>query len=112
MEEEIPPLESSNLSDIDGLDFQFHKRPLSEYNSNPLQKGSLIECPYSQWEEFEDGMSNDAIEGQPCHTENPIGCPIMFIDDTNSGPISKPILVFKDPLILVLSSLMMILEIH
>jgi hypothetical protein len=42
-------------------------------------------------------MSNDAIEGQPCHTENPIYCPIMFLDDTNSGPISKPILVFEDP---------------
>jgi hypothetical protein len=35
-EEEIPPLESSDLSDIDGLDFQFHKRPSSKYNSNPL----------------------------------------------------------------------------
>jgi hypothetical protein len=35
-EEEIPPLESSYLSDTDGLDFQFHKRPSSEYNSNPL----------------------------------------------------------------------------
>jgi hypothetical protein len=29
--------------------------------------------------------------------ENYICCPIMFIDDTNSRPISKPILVFKDP---------------
>jgi hypothetical protein len=95
--EEIPPLESSNLSDTDGLDFQFHKRPSSEYNSNPLQKGSLIKCPYSQWEEFEDGMSNDAIEGQPCHMENLICYPIMFIDDTNSRPISKPIPVFEDP---------------
>jgi hypothetical protein len=56
-------LESSDLSDTDGLDFQFHKRLSSEYNSNPLQKGSLIKCPYSQWEEFEDGRSNDAIEG-------------------------------------------------
>jgi hypothetical protein len=45
-EEEIPPLESSNLSDTDGLDFQFHKKPSSEYNSNPLQKGSLIKHPY------------------------------------------------------------------
>jgi hypothetical protein len=56
-------LESSDLFDTDGLDFQIQKRPSSEYNSNPLQKGSLIECPYSQWEEFEDVMSNDAIEG-------------------------------------------------
>jgi hypothetical protein len=29
--------------------------------------------------------------------ENPICYPIMFIDDTNSRPISKPILVFEDP---------------
>jgi hypothetical protein len=42
-------------------------------------------------------MSNDAIEGQPCHTENPICYHIMFIDDTNSRHISKPILVFEDP---------------
>jgi hypothetical protein len=35
-EEEIPPLESSDLSDTVGLDFQFHKRPSSEYISNPL----------------------------------------------------------------------------
>jgi hypothetical protein len=35
-EEEIPPLESSDLSDTDGLDFQFHKRSLSKYNSDPL----------------------------------------------------------------------------
>jgi hypothetical protein len=35
-EEEIPPLESYDLSNTDGLDFQFHKRPSSEYNSNPL----------------------------------------------------------------------------
>jgi hypothetical protein len=111
-EEEILSLESYDLSDTDGLDFQFHKRPSSEYNSNPLQKRSLIKCPYSQWEEFEDGMSNDAIEGQPCHTKNHIYCPIIFIDDINSGPISKPILVFEDPLMLILSSLMMILEIH
>jgi hypothetical protein len=90
-------LESSDLSNTDGLDFQFHKRPSSEYNSNPVQKGSLIKFPYSQWEEFEDGMSNDVIEGQPCHMENPICCPIMFIDDTNSGSISKPTLVFEDP---------------
>jgi hypothetical protein len=57
-------------------------------------------------------MSNDAIEGQPCHMENPICCPIMFIDDTNSRPISRPILVFEDPLMLILFSLMMIIEIH
>jgi hypothetical protein len=96
-EEEISPLESFDLSDTDGLDFQFHKRPSSEYNLNALQKGSLIKYPYFQWEEFEDGMLNDAIEAQPCHTENPICCPIMFIDDTNSRPISKPFLVFEDP---------------
>jgi hypothetical protein len=57
-------------------------------------------------------MSNDAIEGQPCHKENPICCPIMFIDDTNSRPISKSILVFEDPSYARLFSLMMILKIH
>jgi hypothetical protein len=29
------------------LNFQFHKRPSSEYNSNPLEKRSLRKCPYS-----------------------------------------------------------------
>jgi hypothetical protein len=40
-EEEIPPLESSDLSDTDGLDFQFHKKPSSEYNSNPHRRDLL-----------------------------------------------------------------------
>ena len=48
-EEEIPPLESPNeitddLFYIDfgkSLNFYLHKRPSSEYNSNPLRKGSL-----------------------------------------------------------------------
>ena len=37
--EEIPPWE--NLSDTDGLDFQFNKRPLSIRNSNYYEKESL-----------------------------------------------------------------------
>ena len=59
--EETPLLEK--FSDTNGLDFQFHKRPSSEYNSNPYEKESLKECPYSQWEELKNGMSSDVIEG-------------------------------------------------
>jgi hypothetical protein len=91
---ENPDLSSADFRD--GLDFQFHKRPSREYNSNPHEKGSLRKRPHSHWKEFEDGMSNDAIEGQPCHTENPICYPIMFIDNINFRPISKHILVFED----------------
>jgi hypothetical protein len=43
-----------------------HKRPPSEYISNPLMEESLRKRPYSKvghWEELEDGMSSDAIEG-------------------------------------------------
>jgi hypothetical protein len=48
-EEEIPPLEipieiKDDLFDADfgkSLNFLLHKGPSSEYNSNPLKKGSL-----------------------------------------------------------------------
>ena len=59
--------------DLFGADFgrtissHLHKRPLSEYNSNPLKKGPLRKCPYSHighWEEFKDGISSNAIEGE------------------------------------------------
>ena len=49
-EEGIPTL---NLLDADGLDFCFHKRPLSRDNSNPCNDGSLRECPGSYYEEVE-----------------------------------------------------------
>ena len=50
------------------LNFLLHKRPSSEYNSNPLKKGSLSKHPYSHigyWEQFKDGMSSEPIEGEP-----------------------------------------------
>ena len=54
------------------LNFLLHKRPSSEYNSNPLKKGSLRKNPYSyvgHWEKPKDGMTSDAIEGEPSHLE-------------------------------------------
>ena len=83
--------------DLFGADFgrtlnsHLHKRPSSEYNSNPLKKGSLRKRPYSHvghWEEFKDGMSSDAIEGEPSHLEaNPIFSPSMPTLDVSSEPI-------------------------
>jgi hypothetical protein len=108
-------LESPDLSSADfrdGLDFQFHKRPSREYNSNPHEKGSLRKYLHSHWKEFKDGMSSNAIEGELSLKENPIYCPYMLTDDINHGPISKPILDFKIPFMIVLPSLMIILEIH
>ena len=91
--------------DLFGADFRrilnSHKRPLSEYNSNSLKKGSLRKCPYSpigHWEEFKDGMSSDAIEGEPCHLEaTPILSPSMPTLDVLYEPISQPILDPNDP---------------
>ena len=72
-----------------------HKRPLSEYNSNPLKKGSLRKGPYSHvghWENPKDGMTSDAIVGEPNHVEaNPIFSPSMSTTDISFEPISKPI---------------------
>ena len=63
------------------LNFLLHKRPLSEYNLNPLKKVSFRKHPYSHvghWEELKGGMSSDAIEGEPSHLEaNPIFFPSM-----------------------------------
>jgi hypothetical protein len=68
---------------------------LIEYNSNPLKKGSLRKRPYSHighQEEFKDGMSSDAIEGEPSHLEaNPIFSSMPTLD-VLSEPISQPIL--------------------
>jgi hypothetical protein len=55
------------------LNSHLHKRPSSEYNLNPLKKGSLGNCPYSHIRhqtEFKDGMSSDAIEGEPSLLED------------------------------------------
>ena len=73
--------------DLFGADFgralNSHKRPSREYNSNPLKKGSLRKRPYSHvghWKEFKDGMSSDAIEGEPSYLEaNPMFSPSMSI---------------------------------
>jgi hypothetical protein len=78
-----------------------HKRPLSEYNSNPIKKGSLRKHPYSHighLEEFKDSMSSDAIEGEPNHLEaTPILSPSMPKLDVLFEPISQPILDPDDP---------------
>ena len=106
-EEGIPPLEIpvEIKDDLFGADFgralNSHKRPSSEYNSNPLKKGSLRKRPYSHvgyWEEFKDGMSSDAIEGEPSHLEaNPIFSPSIPTLDVLFEPISQPILDPDDP---------------
>jgi hypothetical protein len=73
--------------DLFGADFgrtlnsHLHKRPSSEYNSNPLKKRPLRKRPYShigRWEEFKDDMSSDAIEEEPSYLEaTPILSPSM-----------------------------------
>jgi hypothetical protein len=79
-EEGISPLEIpiEIKDDLFGANFErtlnshLHKRPSSEYNPNPLKKRSLRKCPYSHighLEEFKDGMSSDAIEGELSHLE-------------------------------------------
>ena len=83
--------------DLFGADFgrtlnsHLHKRPSSEYNSTPLKKGSLRKCPYfhiGHWEEFKDGISRNAIEGEPSYLEaNPIFSPSMPTLDVSSEPI-------------------------
>ena len=76
------------------LNFQFHKRPSSEYNSNPLKKGSLRKCPYSHighWEEFKDSISSNAIEGELSHLEEiPILSPSISTLDVSFKPILDP----------------------
>ena len=83
------------------LNFLLHKRPSSEYNSNSLKKGSFRKRPYfhiGHWEDFKDGMSSDAIEGEPSHLEaTPILSPSMPTLDVLFEPISQPILGPDDP---------------
>ena len=78
------------------LNSHLHKRPSSEYNSNPLKKRPLRKHPYSHighWKEFKDGISNDAIEGEPSHLEaNPIFSPSIPTLAVLFEPISQPIL--------------------
>ena len=83
-EEGIPTL---NLSDANGLDFWFHKRPSSRDNSNPRNNGSFRECPGSCYEEVKDNISS---EGELNHIEDSICSPSMF---TNF----KSILDLRDP---------------
>ena len=71
-EEGIPTL---NLSDADGLDFWFHKRPSSRENSNPRNNGSLRECPGSCYEEVEDDTSS---KGELSHIENSNTSPFLI----------------------------------
>ena len=82
------------------LNSHLHKRPSSEYNSNPLKKGSLRKRHYSHvehWEGFKGGMSSDAIEGELSHLANPIFSPSIPTLDVLSEPISQPILDPDDP---------------
>ena len=85
-EEGIPPLEIpvEIKDDLFGADFgralnsHLHKRHSREYNSNPFKKASLRKRPYSHvgcWEEFKDGMTSDAIEGELSHSY-----PLPFYD--------------------------------
>ena len=84
--------------DLFGADFgrtlNSHNRPSSEYNLNPLKKGSLRKRPYSHighWKEFKDGMSSDAIEGELSHIEAiPILSPSMPTLDVLTKPILDP----------------------
>ena len=50
------------------------------------------------WEEFKDGISSDAIEGEPSHSKATlILSPSMPTLDVLSKPISKPILDPDNP---------------
>jgi hypothetical protein len=95
---------NDDLFDIDfgeSLNSHLHKRPSSEYNSNPLKKRPLRKRPYSHighWKEFKDGMSSEPIEGEPSHLEAiPIFSPSIPTLDVLSEPISQPILDPNDP---------------
>jgi len=78
------------------LNFQPHKGPSSEYNSNPLKKGSLKKHLKSNSfgehiEKLKGGISSDAIEGGLSHLEaNPIFSPSMPTLDVLSEPILNP----------------------
>ena len=72
-EEEIPPLDDPFESEGILIDFgrttnsRPLQRPPSEPISHSLEEESLRKRPYSykgRWEELEDGMSSDAMEGE------------------------------------------------
>jgi hypothetical protein len=92
------------LFDVDfenSLNFRLCKGPSSDYNSNPLKKGSLRKCPYSHIgysEEFKDGMSSDAIEGEPSPFEDTsILSPSMATLKVLSKPFFQSIIDPNDP---------------
>jgi hypothetical protein len=101
-EEGIPPLgiPIEIEDDLFGADFgrtlnsHLHKRPSGEYNSNSLKKGSLRNHPYFHigcQEECKDGMSSDAIEGEPSPLEDTsILSPSMSTLNILSQPILDP----------------------
>jgi hypothetical protein len=105
-EEGILPLEIpvEIKDDLFGADFwrtlNSH-RPLSEYNSNPLKKRSVRKRPcfhIGHQEESNDGMSSDAIEGEPSPLEDTsILSPSMPTFSVLSEPISQPICGVIDP---------------
>ena len=96
----IPVEIKDDLFDADfgkSLNFLLHKRSSSEYNSNPLKKGSLRKCPYSHiehWEEFKDGISSNAIEGELSHLE---AIPIFSPSIPTLDVLSQPIIDSNDP---------------
>ena len=108
-EEGIPPFEIpvQIKDDLFSADFwrtlnsHLHKRPSSEYNSNSLKMGSLKKRPYSHmghWEEFKDGISSNAIEGELSHLEAiPILSRSMSTLDVSFEPTFQPILDPNDP---------------
>ena len=69
---------------------------MSEYNSNPLKKGSLRKRLKSNsfgrhLEKLKGGMSSEAIEGEPSHVEAiPIFSPSMPTTDISFEPILDP----------------------
>jgi hypothetical protein len=108
-EEGIPSLQIpvEIKDDLFGADFgrtlnsHLLKRPSSEYNSNTLKKGSFRNRHYSHighQEEFKDGMSSEAIEGEPSPLEDTsVLSPSMPTLNVLSEPISQPILDPDDP---------------
>ena len=104
-EEGIPPLEIpvEIKDDLFGANFgrtlnsHLHKRPSSEYNSNPLKKRSLGKHPYSHighWEEHKGGMSSETIEGEPSYLK---AIPILSHSISTLDVSSEPILDPDDP---------------
>jgi hypothetical protein len=94
------------------LNFLLHKRPSTEYNSNPLKKKSLRKRPKSNsYEEHLEKLkvSSEPIEGEPSHLEAiPILSPSMPTLDVLSGSILDP----DDPSYALSTKSHDVLEIH